>query len=123
MNKVTAAASAQPCPSRHRGFLCGKVARYLEHEYSPDRLLYPLRRIGPKGEGSFARISWTEALGEIASRLQSASDDFGPESILPTATPAPSASSTTEAWIAASSTASGPRASTARSAPPLAWPA
>ncbi len=66
-----------------RGFLCAKVARYLEHEYSPDRLLHPLRRIGPKGEGSFARISWDEALNEIARRLQSASDNFGPESILP----------------------------------------
>jgi len=41
-----------------RGFLCGKVARYLEREYSPERLLYPLRRTGAKGEGRFARITW-----------------------------------------------------------------
>ena len=41
-----------------RGFLCGKVAQYLEREYSPDRLLYPQKRVGPKGEGRFARISW-----------------------------------------------------------------
>jgi anaerobic selenocysteine-containing dehydrogenase len=66
-----------------RGFLCGKVARYLEHEYSADRLLYPLRRTGAKGEGKFARISWDEALDEIATRLQTASDEAGPESILP----------------------------------------
>ncbi len=66
-----------------RGFLCGKVARYLDREYSPDRILYPLRRTGAKGEGRFARISWDEALDEIAHRLQSASDEFGPESILP----------------------------------------
>ena len=66
-----------------RGFLCGKVARYLEHEYSPDRLLYPLRRVGAKGEGRFARISWDEALDEIAVRLRSASGQWGPESILP----------------------------------------
>jgi len=66
-----------------RGFLCGKVARYLEREYSPDRILYPLRRTGAKGEGRFSRISWDEALGEIAHRLQFASDEFGPESILP----------------------------------------
>ena len=66
-----------------RGFLCGKVARYLEHEYSPDRLLHPLRRVGKKGEGRFARISWDEALGEIAERLHAASSEFGSESILP----------------------------------------
>jgi anaerobic selenocysteine-containing dehydrogenase len=59
------------------------VARYLEHEYSPGRLLHPLRRIGQKGEGRFARISWDEALDEIAARLKSLSDEFGPESILP----------------------------------------
>ncbi|HVV43697.1 MAG TPA: molybdopterin-dependent oxidoreductase, partial [Bryobacteraceae bacterium] len=66
-----------------RGFLCGKVARYLEHEYSRDRLLYPLRRTGAKGEGRFERIAWDEALDEIAARLTQASNDAGPESILP----------------------------------------
>jgi anaerobic selenocysteine-containing dehydrogenase len=66
-----------------RGFLCGKVARYLDREYSPERVLHPLRRTGAKSEGRFARISWDEALDEIAHRLQSASDEFGPESILP----------------------------------------
>jgi len=66
-----------------RGFLCGKVAQYLEREYSPDRLLYPQKRIGAKGEGNFARISWDEALGTIASRLSAISREFGPESILP----------------------------------------
>src|SRR4051794_4248019 len=58
-----------------RGFLCGKVARYLDREYSPDRLLYPMRRIGAKGEGKFARITWDEALDEIASRLKSLPGD------------------------------------------------
>ena len=66
-----------------RGFLCGKVARYLEHEYSPARLLHPLRRIGAKGEGRFTRISWDDALDEIASRLKSTAAEFGTESILP----------------------------------------
>jgi anaerobic selenocysteine-containing dehydrogenase len=66
-----------------RGFLCGKVARYLEREYSPGRLLHPLRRSGPKGEGSFSRISWEEALDEIAGKLKSIAGEFGPESVLP----------------------------------------
>ena len=60
-----------------RGFLCGKVARYLEREYSPDRLLYPLRRVGAKGDGRFARITWDEALDEIADRLKSVAAEFG----------------------------------------------
>jgi anaerobic selenocysteine-containing dehydrogenase len=66
-----------------RGFLCGKVARYLDREYSPARLLHPMRRVGAKGEGRFSRISWDEALAEIANRLKSISHEFGPESILP----------------------------------------
>jgi anaerobic selenocysteine-containing dehydrogenase len=66
-----------------RGFLCGKVARYLEREYSPQRLLYPQRRTGAKGEGRFERISWDQALDEIASNLQGAIEKHGPESILP----------------------------------------
>ncbi|MCZ2077772.1 MAG: molybdopterin-dependent oxidoreductase [Bryobacteraceae bacterium] len=66
-----------------RGFLCGKVARYLDREYSPDRLLYPLRRTGAKGKGRFERISWDEALISITEELRSISDRFGPEAILP----------------------------------------
>ncbi len=66
-----------------RGFLCGKVARYLDREYSPDRLMYPQKRIGRKGEGRFARISWDEALDTIAERLHSIAAEFGPESVLP----------------------------------------
>ena len=66
-----------------RGFLCGKVARYLDREYSPERLLYPQKRIGAKGEGEFQRISWDEALDTIAGRLQAVADEYGPEAILP----------------------------------------
>ena len=66
-----------------RGFLCGKVAQYLEREYSPARLLYPQRRTGAKGEGRFERIGWDEALDTIAARLQGVARDFGSEAILP----------------------------------------
>ena len=66
-----------------RGFLCAKVTQYLEREYSPDRLLYPQKRVGAKGRGRFERISWDEALGTIAERLRAISHEFGPEAILP----------------------------------------
>jgi anaerobic selenocysteine-containing dehydrogenase len=66
-----------------RGFLCGKVAQYLEREYSPGRLLYPQRRAGAKGEGRFEHITWDEALDTIAARLKSIAGEFGPEAILP----------------------------------------
>ncbi|PYX48368.1 MAG: molybdopterin oxidoreductase [Acidobacteria bacterium] len=85
-----------------RGFLCAKVAKYLDRVYSPDRVLYPMRRVGPKGpaacaaeagEGaratqgiqkqSWQRISWDEALDEIASRFRAITAEFGSESILP----------------------------------------
>jgi anaerobic selenocysteine-containing dehydrogenase len=66
-----------------RGFLCGKVARYLDREYSPDRLLYPQKRVGAKGEGKFQRISWDEALDTIAARLRKIAEEYGSEAILP----------------------------------------
>ena len=66
-----------------RGFLCAKVTRYLDKQYHPDRLLYPQRRIGEKGEGRFERIGWDAALDEIAERLSSISQQHGPEAILP----------------------------------------
>ena len=89
-----------------RGFLCAKVAKYLDRVYSPDRVMYPMRRVGPKGPfaGGIARttqaglpgaavstetqqvwerISWDEALDEIASRFRAISAEFGSEAILP----------------------------------------
>jgi anaerobic selenocysteine-containing dehydrogenase len=75
-----------------RGFLCGKVAKYLDRVYSPDRLLYPMRRKkgvtkGPLPQGreaeAFERISWDEALDEVAARLKRIAAEFGPESVLP----------------------------------------
>src|ERR1700753_722514 len=75
-----------------RGFLCGKVAKYLDRVYSPERLLHPMRRRAgvsksslPQGREheAFEQISWAEALDTIAARLQQISDTYGPESILP----------------------------------------
>ena len=84
-----------------RGFLCAKVAKYLDRVYSPERVLYPMRRIAAKGpspagepalsgaEGSPAptpiwrRISWDEALDEMATRFRAITAEFGSEAILP----------------------------------------
>jgi anaerobic selenocysteine-containing dehydrogenase len=82
-----------------RGFLCAKVAKYLDRVYSPERVLYPMRRKLPKGRGTgevpvptsqaarspqaFERISWDEAVREIAMRLKQVAQEFGGESILP----------------------------------------
>jgi molybdopterin guanine dinucleotide-containing S/N-oxide reductase-like protein len=95
-----------------RGFLCAKVAKYLDRVYSPDRVLYPMRRIKPKGvmkdvvtglrpvsgaeprhhtsqdhptqgEVAFERISWDEALNEITNRFRQITAEHGPEAILP----------------------------------------
>src|SRR4051794_38587871 len=65
------------------GSLCAKVNGYLDHARAPDRLLYPLRRDGRKGEGRFARISWDEALDEIAERLRAVIAEHGGEAIWP----------------------------------------
>jgi anaerobic selenocysteine-containing dehydrogenase len=90
-----------------RGFLCAKVAKYLDRVYSPERVLYPMRRVGPKVPGKpvplraseiapsgnpgthfsdaagWQRISWGEALDEISTRFRAISAEFGSEAILP----------------------------------------
>ncbi len=66
-----------------QGFLCAKVNRYLERVYSPDRILHPLRRTGPKGSGQFTRITWDEALDTIAARFRDIRESHGAEAILP----------------------------------------
>lgn len=71
-----------PAHPNTAGVLCTKVSRYLERTYHPERLLYPMKRVGQKGEGRFERIGWDEALSTISARLQAlAADD--PRSILP----------------------------------------
>jgi len=64
------------------GTLCTKVSYYLERTYSPDRLRYPMKRVGRKGRGEFRRITWDEALDEIAARLKTLAAE-NPETILP----------------------------------------
>ena len=66
-----------------RGALCAKVHRYLDYTRSPDRLLYPLRRAGGKGEGRFTRITWHDALEEIATRWTAIISRHGPQALWP----------------------------------------
>ena len=75
-----------------QGFLCGKVAKYLDRVYAPSRILFPLKRKAgvakaPLERGreheAFERVTWDEALADIAVRLKDIADEFGPESILP----------------------------------------
>lgn len=66
-----------------RGGLCVKLKDFADHHYNPDRVLYPLRRSGPKGSGAFERISWDEALDEIKTRWTKIIDEYGPQAILP----------------------------------------
>lgn len=65
------------------GVICAKVARYAERIHHPERLLHPLRRVGPKGSGAFERVSWDEALDEIAERFLAIEAESGPETIWP----------------------------------------
>ena len=65
------------------GWLCAKVRPYLERVYSSDRLLYPLRRVGPKGSGAWQRITWDEAIAEIADRWRQIIAEYGAAAILP----------------------------------------
>ncbi|HXG04310.1 MAG TPA: molybdopterin oxidoreductase family protein [Candidatus Binatia bacterium] len=66
-----------------QGVICGKVRAYAERVHSPLRVLHPLRRVGPKGEGRFERIGWEEAVAEIAARWRAIIARHGAEAILP----------------------------------------
>ncbi len=65
------------------GVICEKVARYAERIHHPERLLYPMKRVGPKGSGQFERLSWDEAMAEIATRFLAIEAEHGSEAIWP----------------------------------------
>jgi anaerobic selenocysteine-containing dehydrogenase len=66
-----------------RGTLCAKVNHYLDRVYHPDRVLHPLKRTGAKGDAQFVRVTWDEALADIAARWQTIVAESGAEAILP----------------------------------------
>ena len=81
-NGVATQVKGDPDHPTTAGVLCTKVSRYTERTYHAERLLHPMRRVGKKGEGRFERISWEQALDEIATRLKGiAARD--PQAILP----------------------------------------
>lgn len=80
--KVISVKGRHDHPFTH-GVLCAKVKSFDKRVYAPDRILYPLRRTGAKGEGQFARISWDEALDEIRDRFRAIINENGAEAILP----------------------------------------
>jgi anaerobic selenocysteine-containing dehydrogenase len=65
------------------GVICEKVARYAERIHHPDRLLYPLKRKGAKGEGEWQRLSWADALAETAEAFLKAERAYGTEAVWP----------------------------------------
>src|SRR4030095_3038001 len=72
-----------PPPPLPRGVLCNKLDDFVAYTQSPERLLYPMRRVGPKGAGDFERISWDDALDEIAGALSRVIREVGAEAIWP----------------------------------------
>ncbi|MBT6096553.1 MAG: molybdopterin-dependent oxidoreductase [Rhodospirillaceae bacterium] len=65
------------------GVVCAKVAAYAERVHHPERLGKPLKRVGSKGEGKFAEVSWDEALDEVADAFKAAADKHGPQTVWP----------------------------------------
>jgi len=80
--RVAIKVAGDPTHPTTRGALCTKVSRYLERTYHPDRVLHPLKRVGPKGHGAFERVTWDEALDAIAARLKSIAA-IDPQRIVP----------------------------------------
>ena len=79
---VATKVSGNPAHAHTGGVLCAKVSKYTERSYHADRVLQPLKRVGPKGAGQFQPVSWDEALSDIAARLHAIAQR-NPEAILP----------------------------------------
>ena len=83
ISRIQAAAAETSAHPNTQGFLCDKVSRFARRVYHESRILHPMRRVGPKGEGAFERISWDDALSTIADRFHSIIGQWGAEAILP----------------------------------------
>ena len=72
----------QPNSIRGRGKICSKGAAGINQLYDPDRILYPMKRVGKRGEGKWKRISWDDALTDLSGRLKKLRDDGHPEKFM-----------------------------------------
>lgn len=79
--RITGGEEGPDSPDAPQLRACLRCRSYRERLYRPDRLLYPLRRVGPRGEGSFERISWGDALGEIAEAERRVRERYGPDAL------------------------------------------
>ena len=79
---VATKVSGNPAHAHTGGVLCAKVSKYTERTYHADRVLQPMKRVGPKGSGQFQPVSWDEALSDIAAKLHAIAQR-NPEAILP----------------------------------------
>ncbi len=75
--------AAGDCHPTTGGFICSKVRDFGRRVYHEERLLHPMRRVGPKGEGAFERISWDDAIAEVNGRFRDIASEWGGEAILP----------------------------------------
>lgn len=66
---------------QNEGAMCPRGLSYIQLVYHPDRIKYPMKRVGKRGEGKWERISWDEALDTIAAKIKQAKEEYGPESI------------------------------------------
>lgn len=80
-NGTVVGITGDPDSPLNRGKICPKAAASIEHLYHPDRLRYPLKRKGRRGEGKWERISWDDALGSIADKIRTYAQEYGTESI------------------------------------------
>ena len=80
--RATKLVGAADHPFTHGG-LCAKVNHYLDRVYGPERLLHPLRRVGPKGKGRFVQVGWDEAIADISGRLKEIVATHGGSAVLP----------------------------------------
>ena len=101
-----------------RGRLCVEMNDYEMRVYSPDRVLHPLKRTGPKGSGQFERVSWDAALAEIKDRWTGIISEHGAKAILPYSYLGTEASSTASKWLIRSSTGWARRSPNGHSAIP-----
>jgi anaerobic selenocysteine-containing dehydrogenase len=83
IERIQAALAGTSGHPNTQGFICNKIGNFDRRVYHPDRILYPQRRVGPKGEARFERISWDEAIASITEKFRAIAERWGAEAILP----------------------------------------